>query len=449
MRSIIERLLQDEYDRFSVNHPRSARAHQAALARLPLGVGSSIQAFDPFPVTITRADGPFVWDTDSHRYLDLNMGFGALLVGHRHPRVMRALEEQLELGTLFVAPSLQAEKAASMLAERFGHPLWRFTSSGTESVMTAVRLARAYTRRRLLVKVEGGYHGHADPVLVSGKPSPATWGPASRPNAVADSAGVPDSVLHDTVVVPFNDPDALERAFLRHEGEVAAFLVEPVMENAGIILPSDGYLAKVRALCDRFGVLLIFDEVKTGLTASWSGASGLYGVTPDIVCLAKSIGGGVPVGAFGGREDVMRSIGVSVAHHGTYNANPLVLAAVIATLESTTPEALAITHRINEEFASSVRTLLDTVQDLVPTTVSTIGSKGSVTFSATPPVTYRDWKNSDLLAAELFWLFSTNRGVLTPPGLDEQWLISTAHTFGALDVYLNQLEELVGVLRRS
>jgi glutamate-1-semialdehyde 2,1-aminomutase len=310
-----------------------------------------------------------------------------------------------------------------------------------------VRLARAFTRRDKVIKVEGGYHGHTDTLLHSAKPALEKVGPFSSPNTVPDSLGIPQSVSADVIVVPFNDADALEYAFQRHEGEIAAFIVEPVLENAGIILPVPGYLEACRKLCTRFGALLIFDEVKTGLTASYNGAGGLFGVTPDITCLAKSIGGGVPIGAFGGREDVMRLVEGECVHHGTFNANPLVLRACIATLDACTQDALAATHQLNLSFADSVDALLLEVRDRVPTVVQTIGSKGSVTFAAEVPRSYRDWKSSDFLAAELFWLWSTNRSVLTPPGLDEQWLVSLAHTEQALDTYLSQLSDLVEVIK--
>ncbi len=442
----LRRLLAAEYERFAKLHPASAAAHHLAYRRLPLGVGSSFQFFEPFPVSIHHAEGPFAWDADGSRFLDLNMGFGALLVGHRHPQVMDAVQRQLTLGTLYVAPNNLAEEVAALLSARFGHPLWRFMSSGTEATMTAVRLARAHTNRPLLVKVEGGYHGHGDTVLVSGKPSPEHWGPTVTPHAIPDSLGIPEGIVESTIVVPFNDIDALEAVLETHGDRVAGFIIEPVLENAGIVMPAPGYLQQVRAACDRHGVVLIFDEVKTGLTASYAGAAGLFNVRPDLSCFAKSIGGGLPIAALGGREDVMRTIEHGCVHHGTFNANPLVLAAAKATLEVCTAEALALTHRVNEHFAEQVRTLLAPIADVVPTQVQTVGSKGSITFAADIPRNYRDWKLSSFLAAELFWLWSTNRGVLTPPGLDEQWLVSLAHTPSAMEVYLTQLADITALI---
>ena len=439
-------LLTKEQERYVTERPASSAAHTRANLRLPHGVGSSFQFFKPFPVTVQSAQGPWVFDADNKRYLDLNMGFGALLVGHGHPQVVEAITAQLAKGTLFVAPSLSAELVASELAQRFSHPLWRFTNSGTEAVMSAVRVARAHTRRPLLVKVEGGYHGHADATLVSCKPSLKDAGPGSHPNSVPESTGLQPGVVDSTIVIPYNDADALEYAFLKHEGEVAAFIVEPVLENVGIILPKPGYLKRVRELCTRFGVVLIFDEVKTGLTASYNGAAGMFGVTPDLTCLAKSIGGGLPLGAFGGREDVMRNIEEGCVHHGTYNANPLVLAAAAAALSACSREALAATHVLNEEFASTVRGIVERFPPGLRPVVQTVGSKGSISFASKAPESYRDWKASNLLLAELVWLWGTNRGVLTPPGLDEQWLVSLQHTKESLNTYAAQLEELAAAL---
>lgn len=440
MREKIRELLSKERDLFVKLHPESGLSHARSYTRLPFGVGSSFQFFEPHPITVARADGPYVWGADGERYLDFNMGFGALLVGHRHPHVMEAISKQLSIGTLYVAPSRLAYDVADKLSEHFGHPLWRFTNSGTEAVMSAVRVARAFSKRDVLVKVRGGYHGHADVTMVSCKP------PVDSIDPVPDSRGMPPGITEHVRVVPYNDVAAVQELFEREAGQVAAFIVEPIMENVGIITPAPGYLEMIRRLCDEYGVLLIFDEVKTGLTASYHGAAGLLGVKPDLTVLAKSIGGGLPLGAFGGREDIMRSIERGVVHHGTYNANPLVLAAAKATLEVCSEAALSECFERNSNFSSEVRKTLESLRGLVPVNVTDIGCKGSLTFTESPPQRYEDWKNSDLEMAELSWLWSTNRGVLTPPGLDEQWLVSLAHDSESLSVYLSQLSELCRAL---
>jgi len=282
----------------------SQKANARARKVLPLGVPSSFQAYDPYPIVIASADGPNMVDVDGNTYTDYDMGFGALFVGHRHPAVLRALDAQIADGTLFVNPCESNAEVAEMLAARYKLPMWRFTNSGTEATMDALRVARAATGRHKICKVEGGYHGHHDEVMVSMKPPLHLAGPADAPHSVASSAGITPGVVADTVVVPYNDVVALERVLAT--GEIAAFIVEPAMENIGICLPQPGYLQKVRELTTKYGTLLVFDEVKTGITAGWGGASGFVGVQPDLVALAKSIGGGLPLGAFGGKKPRVR-----------------------------------------------------------------------------------------------------------------------------------------------
>ena len=365
-------------------------------------------------------------DVDGNRYVDYDMGFGALFAGHMHPAVRRAVEGQLDLGTLFVTPCETNAVVAELLGERYGLPMWRFTNSGTEATMDAIRVARGVTGRDRIVKVEGGYHGHHDEVMISMKPALDLAGPAHSPVPVPATAGVTKAVLGDTIVIPYNDPDALERALAG--GDVAAFIVEPVMENIGICLPQPGYLEAVREITRRHGTMLIFDEVKTGITAGWSGASGTLGVKPDLVCLAKSIGGGLPLGAFGGTRECMDQItSGKVVHLGTYNGNPLVMAAAVAVLtEVCTPEAT------QETIARNTR-LVDACNGVIagaglPAHTIQFGAKGCVTWAPEPIRNYRDYKATDFDLAFAQWLHGINRGVMLPPGLDEQWLISVMHT---------------------
>ena len=260
-----------------------------------------------------------------------------------------ALDKQLDIGTLFVSPCPDNAEVAEMLAERYGLPLWRFTNSGTEATMDAIRVARAATGRDKIVKVEGGYHGHHDEVMISMKPPLAVAGPARKPFSVPSSAGITADTVKTTLVVPYNDPEALEDVL--RAGDVACFIVEPVMQNIGICKPLTGYLQAVREITQRYGTLLIFDEVKTGITSGWSGATGALGVTPDLVALAKSIGGGLPLGAFGGKREYMDTItNGQVVHLGTYNGNPLCMAAAKAVLrEVCTREATQSAINLNSK----------------------------------------------------------------------------------------------------
>jgi len=402
---------------------------QAASARarkvLPLGVPSSIQFFDPHPIVVRHSAGSRMVDVDGNEFVDYDMGFGALFAGHMNPAVRRAVEAQLDDGTLFVTPCEMNATVAELLADRYRLPLWRFTNSGTEATMDAIRVAKAATGRDKIVKVEGGYHGHHDDVMVSMKPPVDEAGPADAPISIASSAGVAQHIVDATKVVPFNDPAALERVLAA--GDIACFIVEPVMENIGICLPDDGYLEAVREITSRHGTVLIFDEVKTGITAGYGGATAHYGVQPDLVTLAKSIGGGFPIGAFGGRQDLMDLITEGkVAHYGTYNGNPLVMAASHATLT----EACAPAHT-DEAIARNGR-LVAACQQVIddaglPAHTVQFGAKGCITWSPNRVRNYRDYKATDFTLAFAQWIHGINRGALLPPGLDEQWLISVMH----------------------
>jgi glutamate-1-semialdehyde 2,1-aminomutase len=419
----------------------SQRANRRARTVMPLGVPSSFQAYDPHPLVVRRAQDAWMEDVDGNRYVDFDMGFGALFAGHCHPAVRRALETQLDNGTLFVTPCESNADVAELLRDRYGLPLWRFTNSGTEATMDAIRVARGLTGRHKIVKVEGGYHGHHDEVMVSMKPSLAEAGPAGAPTPVPATAGITAAVLADTLVVPYNDAAALERALAAND--VACFIVEPVMENIGICLPRPGYLEAVREITRAHGTLLIFDEVKTGITAGWSGATGVLGVRPDLVALAKSIGGGLPIGAFGGTAECMDQITSGrVLHLGTYNGNPLCMAATKAVLaEVCTPEATQDAIDRNGRLLDACAAIIDSAG--LPAHVVQFGAKGCVTWASEPVHDYREYKATDFDLAFAQWIHGINRGVLLPPGLDEQWLISVVHTESEAMHYADVFGEFV------
>jgi glutamate-1-semialdehyde 2,1-aminomutase len=435
-------LLAAEWERFAAQTPESARHHVRALGSLPLGVTSSFQYWDPHPVAISSAKGAWLTDVDGRRLLDLSMGFGAMLAGHLNPAVVEAVRRALETGTLFVTPSPSATDAAERFQRRFGLDQLRFTNSGTEATMYALRTARAFTGRKAIVKIEGGYHGGYDALQVSVKPDVDAAGPDATPTPVT-----PFDVEAGTVhVVPYNDLSRLEQVLDQHGAEVACVFMEPVLENIGIVVPDAGYLAGVRALCDANGALLVFDEVKTGLTAGPAGASQRLGITPDLVTLAKSIGGGLPLAAFGGRADVMECItDQRMWHFGTYNGNPLVVAAAAAIDEIATPGALGAAEELNVGAMQAIDEIIAT--HALPAHTVGFGVKGAVTWSPAPVRNYRDYKRTDFGTAELSWLWGVNRGILTPPGLDEQWLVSLAHTADDMSLLVEEFRQLAEALR--
>jgi glutamate-1-semialdehyde 2,1-aminomutase len=438
----ISELLAKEWQRFEAATPQSHGHNKRASQVLPLGVTSSFQHWDPYPISIVSARGAYLTDVDGRQVLDLSMGFGAMLVGHLNPTVVKQVKRALrKTGTLFVTPAVISTEAAERFKKRFNIDMLRFTNSGTESTMYAIRTARAVTRKKAIIKVEGGYHGGYDPLQVSVKPALDEAGPADAP-----IAQVPFENEVGTVhVVPYNDLERLEQIMREHD-DIAAFVVEPVIENLSIILPDEGYLVGVRELCDRYNIALIFDEVKTGLTAGVAGAAARIGVQPDLITLAKSIGGGLPLAAFGGKAKYMNAVvdGRS-PHFGTYNGNPLSVAAAIAVDELATEAALAKAEKINYETLRQLDEIIEQYQ--LPAHTIGFGVKGAMIWSPTAVRNYRDYKTTDFEAAELSWLWGINRGVLTPPGLDEQWLVSLAHTQRDMNKLVESTRELAAALR--
>jgi glutamate-1-semialdehyde 2,1-aminomutase len=429
---------------YSDRTKRSQVATERARKVMPAGVPSSFQAYEPWPVVVKHAAGARMVDVDDNEYVDYDMGFGALFAGHMNPVVRRAVEQQLDHGSLYVTPCELDAEVGELLVARYGLPMWRPTNSGTEATHDAIRLARGVTGRERIVKVEGGYHGHHDEVMISNKPALDAAGPADRPNSVPSSLGITKRVVEDVTVIPYNDPEALERVL--QGGDVACFIVEPVMQNIGICLPEPGYLEAVREITDRYGTLLIFDEVKTGITAGFGGATGALGVTPDLITLAKSIGGGFPVGAFGGRAEHMNLITEGrVLHLGTYNGNPLVMAAAKATLsEACTPEMHDAANARNGRLVDACQSIID--RSGIPAHTVRFGAKGCVTWSSSPVRNYRDYKATNFELAFAQWIHGINRGVLLPPGLDEQWLISVMHDDADAMQYADTFGEFVDEL---
>jgi glutamate-1-semialdehyde 2,1-aminomutase len=438
----VAQVLADEWKLFTKNTAGSAAESKRAFASLPLGVTSSFQHWDPYPISIASAEGAWMTDVDGRKLLDLSMGFGAMLAGHLNPIVVEEIQTSLRQGMLFVTPSPTSTDAAERICKRFGIDQVRFTNSGTESTMYAVRVARSATQKMGILKVEGGYHGSYDPFVVSSKPPLDKIGNPDKPKAYIDSNLVPG----DIYVVPFNNLEALEKMFKKNSKKIACFIVEPVLENLAIVLPDVGYLEGVRALCDKYDVVLIFDEVKTGLTAGPRGAAARLGVKPDLITLAKSIGGGLPLAAFGGKKKYMDYVSNGkMAHFGTFNGNPLAMAGIRAIDRICTDEAMAKAEAFNMQALDRISAIIDEFE--LPAHTVGFGVKGCVTWSTTAVRNYRDYKATDFGIAEAHWLFSLNRGIITPPGLDEQWLISLAHGQAEIDLLVEDFREFAIALR--
>src|SRR6266567_77031 len=427
--------------------PRSHQLWNEAREVMPRGVPSSFQDAAPQPVFVERGKGSRIWDVDGNEYVDFHNGFGVMVVGHAHPKIVEAVSKRIARGSHFAQPVAEVAIVAEELSKRFGLPQWRFTNSGTESTLDAVRIARGFTGRERLVKIEASYHGHHDALMVSVEPPPDRMGPADEPASYPQSEGIPKAVVELTTVVPFNDLPSMARAFEKHRGEVAAVIVEPAMMNVGIVLPDEGYLAALRDLAHKHGALLIFDEVKTGVTIAPGGASERFGVTPDLVALAKAIGGGLPCGAVGGRADVMAVIeDKRVSQMGTFNGNPLTLAAAKVTLQDIlTPKAYAHFDALAETLQGGLDSVI--AEHALPFHVTTLAARGSVTYRERRVRNYRDYLDIDKNFAYLSWLYQCNRGVLMAPGAEENWTLSVQHSVDDVQRYVDNFAEMARDLR--
>ena len=456
---------EDEYRRRT---PRSAELFDRARQSMPLGVASSFQAYDPYPLFMTDAHGSRITDADGNEYIDFDMAFGVLAAGHSHPILAEALQHRVANGTCYTFPVEDGIALAEEIKQRFDADLVRFSNSGTEATMDAIRVARGYTGREKIIKFEGGYHGHHDDVLVSIQPPRDAMGPIEQPATVPASAGIPRSRIAETVIAPFNEPEILAAILEAHHDEIAAILIEPVQFNIGVVPPKPGYLERVRELATEHGVVLIFDEVKTGVVLAWGGAFEYFGVKPDLFCLAKSIGGGIPIGAFGGRSEVMRVIetlegsqhfagmggavgsgidrstlpggATRVAHLGTFNGNPLSMTAGLVTLTKVlTRDAYPPLHALADRLTAGCQEVLDEFE--MPGYAINVGPKGCVMFTPGRVTNYRDFigLDAELWGASFFFL--ANRGILLPPGPDDQWTLSVQHTEAEIERHIAVFRE--------
>ena len=456
-RDRIAEIGQREEAEYKRRTPKSAALHARAREALPLGVASSFQSYDPYPLFMGDARGSRITDVDGNEYIDFDMAFGVLAAGHSHPEFARVLTRRVANGTCYTFPVEDGVVLAEEIKRRFGCDLVRFSNSGTEATMDAIRVARGYTGREKIIKFEGGYHGHHDDVLMSIQPPRELIGPADAPNTVPASAGLPASRAEETVIAPYNNPDALAAILERHRGEIAAIIIEPVQFNIGVVPPLPGFLERVRELATQHHVVLIFDEVKTGVVLAYGGATEWFGIKPDLFCLAKSIGGGVPIGAFGGRAEIMGVIekvpdraadpttglahstipggATRVAHLGTFNGNPLSMAAGVAVLTKIlTRDVYPGLVALGDRLTAGCQAVIDEFG--LPGYAVNVGPKGCVMFTPARVTNYRDFigLDSELWAASFFYL--ANRGILLPPGPDDQWTLSVAHTDAEVDRYV-------------
>lgn len=406
---------------------KSTAAFAAAQQCIPGGVNSPVRSFRSVggaPPFIASGQGSRLTDIDGNSYIDFVGSWGPLIVGHAHPTVVAAVEAALQRGTSYGAPTLaETELAQTVIKLVPSIEMVRFVNSGTEATMSALRLARAYTGRDKIVKIAGCYHGHHDSMLVKAGSGATTFG-------VPDSPGVPQTVVADTLTVPYNDADAMEKVFQQAGQEIAAVIIEPVPGNMGLVLPRPGYLAAVRDITRRWGALLIFDEVLSGFRAAAGGVQGLYDVVPDLTCLGKVIGGGLPVGAYGGRREIMRQVAPAgpVYQAGTLSGNPLAMAAGLATFK-----VLADTPNAYDVLTDRTTALCEGLQEQaakcgVPVQVHHLGSMFTIFFSGNEIYDYETAKQADTRAYAAFFHAMLEQGIYLPPSQFETAFVSLAHS---------------------
>ncbi|HWP81492.1 MAG TPA: glutamate-1-semialdehyde 2,1-aminomutase [Bacteroidota bacterium] len=425
---------------------RSKTLYEKAKKILPGGVNSPVRAFRSVgtdPIFVKRAKGAYVWDEDGNRYIDYIGSWGPMILGHAHPRILKALRGKIKDGTSFGASTELEVKMAELITKIVPSiEMVRMVNSGTEATMSAIRLARAFTGKEKIIKFEGCYHGHGDAFLIKAGSGAMTLG-------VPDSPGVPAAVASGTLTARYNDPQSVERLVATHRGEIAAIIVEPIVGNMGCIPPRQGFLEGLRAVCDRETILLIFDEVMTGFRVALGGAQELYGVKPDLTTLGKIIGGGLPVGAYGGKREIMQMVAPAgpVYQAGTLSGNPLAMAAGYEMLT-----ILSRQRRIYKKLEEMGKRLEEGIQEVLersglPYQFNRVGSMFTLFFTDKPVTDYDSAKRSDTTLYSRYFRAVLAGGILLPPSQFEAAFISTNHRNEEITTTLAAIQHAISSMR--
>jgi glutamate-1-semialdehyde 2,1-aminomutase len=429
-----------------MNFSKSQSLYERALKIIPGGVNSPVRACKSVgadPLFIDRADGCLIYDADGNRFIDYIGSWGPMILGHRHPAVLEAIHAVLDRGTSFGAPTDLENQLAEMVIDAVASvDLVRMVNSGTEATMSAIRLARGVTGRDLVIKFDGCYHGHADTLLVAAGSGVATLG-------IPGSPGVPEDVAKHTLSLPFNDIEALERVMDEKGDQVACVIIEPVAGNMGLVPPAAGYLESLRAMTEKHGVILIFDEVMTGFRVAYGGAQTLYGITPDLTCFGKVIGGGLPVGAYGGKKEIMSQIAPqgSVYQAGTLSGNPIAMIAGIATLEQLKKDG--VYESLAEKSNRLAAGLAEAAQKAgISARVDHVGSMLGMFFTDQDVTDFESAKTCDLARFSAFYQGMRQAGIYIAPSQFEVLFLSAAHTDEHIDATINAAQQVLEKLNR-
>jgi glutamate-1-semialdehyde 2,1-aminomutase len=447
-RKRIAELAEKEEQRLEAATPKSFELYKRAVKSLPMGVASTYHARDPYPIYFTHGKGSKIWTVDDQEISDFHNGFGCMVQGHANPVIIDAIQKRAPLGTQFGLSTEDGVIMAENLAGAFKLPKWRFVNSGSEATMDAIRIARGFTGRETIVKMFGSYHGHHDYVMVSiGVADFGNIGPRDHYKSISYGAGIPQASIDLTVPVPFNDKENVRKrieALIEAGRKPACVIMEPAMMNLGVVLPEPGFLEFMRDITREHGIVLIFDEVKTGICTARGGAVERWGVVPDMVTLGKALAGGTPAGAIGGSAEIMDVVDMGkVFQVGTYSGNPLSMAAARASFEKVmTDDAYKHLNYLNNRLVSECDAICKKY-DFPGYTVG-ISSKGCVNFASGRITDYESFirfQDHELVA--LAWLYNFNRGVIIAPGREEEWTLSIAHSDEDIDRYVGAFEELV------
>ncbi len=435
--------LKTENQKYFSKTPSSLKMWKMAKALTPFGVHSNYRFTRPYPVYFRRGIGGKIVDIDRNEYIDFNMGFGALVSGHANPKLVHVLKERLENSSVLGFEDENSYTAAELINKRYGTEMVRFSTTGTEATMHAVRIARAFTGRQKILKFEGCYHGSNQDLLFSVKPNLDDAGLPARPSAVAAGPGIPEFMKKGIAISQFNDLDATTEIVEANQNDLAAVILEPYPMNMGVIVPRRDFISGLRDLCDEYGIALIFDEVKT-CGKFYGGAEEVLGIRPDLKVLGKAIGGGIAVSAIAGKKEIMENVGPgAISHAGTFNSNPLSMSAVVTSLRDVlTKQAVEKAQRLSETMAEGYSDLLQLYE--IPSTIPLAGLSGAISFNMSQPQNWREFLRGDIGRWNYYYLSMMNRGVIPAgPGADEQWTVSVMHTEEDIEKTIEVFKEVV------